>query len=171
MIAHHTVYEKTPNLQQSHVCQCGAQPHLVGPLSRLVGKPPFSPGLSKNVLPLTKAANGPNSAISMTQTFDHILFYVCNSRYFGVQNAKNGDRGTIVSTATLNIQNTLVHLAHAFPKVTPFGYAKKKKLDHGNSSIPWSRPSTNSRPVTAKMAFSPREKSIPGNSTDHLDLF
>ena len=55
-----------------------------------------------NVLPLTKAANGPNSAISLTQTFDRILFYVCNSEYFGVQKAKNGDRGTIVFTATLS---------------------------------------------------------------------
>ena len=76
-IAHHTLYENTPNLHQSHVCQWGAQPYLVGPLFRLVGKPPFSPWLSKNVLPLTKAANGPNSAISLTQTFDRILFCVC----------------------------------------------------------------------------------------------
>ena len=83
-IAHHTVYEKAPNLQQSQLCQWGAQPYLVGPLSRLVGKPPFSPWVSKNVVPLTKAANGPNSAISLTQTFDRILFYVCNSLYFGV---------------------------------------------------------------------------------------
>ena len=100
-IAHHIVYEKTPNLHQSHKCQWEAQPYLVGPLSRLVGKPHFSPWLSKNVLPLTKAANGPNSAISLTQTFDRILFCVCNSLYFGVQKAKNGDRGTIVLTATL----------------------------------------------------------------------
>ena len=100
-IAHHTVYEKTPNLQQSHVCQWEAQPYLVGPLSRLVGKPPFEPSLSMNVLPLTKAANGPNSAISLTQTFDHILFYVFNSRYFEVQKEKNGNRGTIVFSAAL----------------------------------------------------------------------
>ena len=58
-IAHHTVYEKTPNLNQSHICQWGAQPHLVGPLSRLVGKPPFSPWLSKNVLPLKKGCKWP----------------------------------------------------------------------------------------------------------------
>ena len=102
-IAHHTVYEKTPNLHQSHICQWGAQPYLVGPLSRLVGKPLFSPWLSKNVLPLIKAANGPDSAISLTQTFDRILFCVCNSLYFGVQKAKNGDRGTIVFTATLRV--------------------------------------------------------------------
>ena len=80
-VAHHTVYEKTPNLHQSHICQWGAQPYLVGPLSRLVGKPPFSPWLSNNVLPLKKAANGPNSAISLTQTFDRILFCVYNSLY------------------------------------------------------------------------------------------
>ena len=102
--AHHTVYENTPNLHQSHVCQWGAQPYLVGPLSRLVGKPPFSPWLSKNVLPLTKAANDPNSAILLTEIFDRILFYVCNSLYFGVQKEKNGDRGTIVFTATLRAE-------------------------------------------------------------------
>ena len=52
-------------------------------------------------MPLKRAANGPNSAISLTQTFDRILFCVYNSLYFGVQKAKNGDRGTIVFTATL----------------------------------------------------------------------
>ena len=99
-IAHRTVYKNTPNLQQSHVCQWGAQSYLVGPLSRLVGKPLFSPWLSKNVLPLTKAANGPNSAILLAEIFNRNLFYVCNSLYFGVQKTKNGDRGTIVFTAT-----------------------------------------------------------------------
>ena len=102
-IAHHTVYEKIPNLHQSHMCQWGAQPYLVGPLSRLVGKPPLSLWLSKNILPLKKAANDPNSAISLTQTFDRISFCVYNSLYFGVQKAKNGDRGTIVFTATLTL--------------------------------------------------------------------
>ena len=107
-IAHHTVYEKTPNLHQSHMCQWGAQPYLVGPLSRLVGKPPFSPWLSRNILPLKKAGNGPNSAISLTQTFDRILVCVYNSLYFGVQKAKNGDRGTIVFTATLIFAESLL---------------------------------------------------------------
>ena len=62
---------------------------------------PGGSAISSNVLPLTKAANGSNSAISLTQTFDRILFCVCNSLYFGVQKAKHGDRGTIVFTATL----------------------------------------------------------------------
>ena len=97
-IAHHTVYEKTPNLHQIHICQWEAHPYLVGPLSHLVGKPLFSPWLSKDVLPSIKAASGPNSAISLTQTFDRILFCVYNSLYFGVQKAKNGDGGTIVVT-------------------------------------------------------------------------
>ena len=101
-IAHHTVYEKILNLHQSHMCQWGAQPYLVGPLSRFVGKPPFSPWLSRNLLPLKRAPNGPNSPISLTQTIDRISFCVYNSLYFGVQKAKNGDRGTIVFTATLN---------------------------------------------------------------------
>ena len=101
-IAHHTVYENTPNLHQSHICQWGAQPYLVGPLpSRLVGKPPLSPCLSENVLPLTRAGNDTNSAISLTEIFDRIIFDVCNSLGFGGKKAKNGDRGTIVFTATL----------------------------------------------------------------------
>ena len=100
-IAHHTVYEKTPNLHQSHLCQWRAQAYLVDPLSRLVGKPSFSPWMLKNVLPATKAANDPNSAISLTEIFDRILFYVCNNLYFRVQKANNGDRGTIVLTAIL----------------------------------------------------------------------
>ena len=74
----------------------------MGPLSRLVGKPPLSPWLSNNVLPLTKAGDDPNSAISLTEIFDRILCYACNSLCFGVQKAKNGDRGTIVFTATLS---------------------------------------------------------------------
>ena len=101
-IAHHTVHEKIPNLHQSHMCQWGAQPYLVGPLSRLVGKPSFSPWLSRNILPLKRAANGPNSAISLTQTFDRISLCVYNSLYFDVQKEKkNGDRGTVVFTVTL----------------------------------------------------------------------
>ena len=77
-----------------------------GSLSRLVGKPPVSPWLPRNILPLKRAANGPNSAISLTQTFDRISLYVYNSLYFGVQKAKNGDRGTIVFTATLRLHYT-----------------------------------------------------------------
>ena len=95
-IAHHTVYEKTPNLHQSHICQWGAQPYMVGPLPRLVGKPPFSPWLSKNVSPLTKAANGPNSAILLTEIFDRILFYVCNSLFWGTKSKKRGSRNNRV---------------------------------------------------------------------------
>ena len=116
-IAHHTVYEKTPNLHQSHTCQCSSccgpqaiarfganltsddcTPHSVrkdtkpsskpymsmgstaipdgsAMVCRLVGKPPLSPWLSKNVLPLTKAGKDPNSVISLTAIFDRILLY------------------------------------------------------------------------------------------------
>ena len=91
-IAHHTVYKNTRNLQQNHVCQWGAQLYLVGLLSRLVGKPPFEPSPSKNVLPLTTAAYGPNGAMSLTQTFDRILFNVCNGRYLGYKKIKTGIR-------------------------------------------------------------------------------
>ena len=106
-IAHHTVYEKTPNLHQSHICQWEAQPYLMDPLSRLMGKPPLSPWLSKNILPSTKAGNDPNSAISLTAIFNRVLLYVCNSLCFGVQKAKNGDRGPIVFTATLRFVCTV----------------------------------------------------------------
>ena len=66
----------------------------MGPLSRLVGKPPLSSWVSTNVLPLTQGGNYTNSAISLTEIFDRIFFYVCNSVGFEVQIEKNGDRGT-----------------------------------------------------------------------------
>ena len=73
----------------------------MGPLSRLVGKPPLLPWASTNVLPLTQGGNYTNSAISLTEIFDRIFFMFVNSVGFEVQIEKNGDRGTIVFTATL----------------------------------------------------------------------
>ena len=52
--------------------------------------------------PLIIAANGPNGAISLTQVFNRILFYVCNGRY---KAKKNGNRGTIVYRAALRRVN------------------------------------------------------------------
>ena len=101
-ITHHTVYEKIPNLHPSHMCQWGAQPYLVGPLSRLVGKPPFSPWLSRNIVAFEKSCKWPKQR----HFIDPVSFCVYNSLYFGVQKAKNGDRGTIVFTATLNSLKT-----------------------------------------------------------------
>ena len=92
-IAHHTVYEKTPNLHQSHICQWGAQPYLVRPLSRLVGNSSLSPWLSRNVLPLTQAGNDPNSAISLTEIFDRIFLDVCNRLGFRVSKSKKRGSG------------------------------------------------------------------------------
>ena len=100
-ITRHTVYEKTRNLKRNHFCQWGIHSYQVGPLSRLVRRPPFEPSLPKGVLPLIIAANGPNGAISLTQTFNRNLFHVCNGQCFGVQKAKNEDRGTIVFTVVL----------------------------------------------------------------------
>ena len=57
--------------------------------------------MSTNVLPLTQAGNNTNSAISLTEIFDRVFSDVCNSLGFEVQKQKNGDRGTIVFTATL----------------------------------------------------------------------
>ena len=70
-----------------------------------MGRPSFEQSRSKGVLPLILAANGPNDAISLTQTFNRILFDVCNGRYFEVQKAKNGDRETIVFTAAFKISS------------------------------------------------------------------
>ena len=92
-IAHHTVYEKTPNLHQSHICQWGAQPYLVGPLSRLVGKPPLSPWVSADFLPLTQVVNNTNSAIPLTEIFDRVFSDVCNSLGFDVQKQKKRGSG------------------------------------------------------------------------------
>ena len=57
----------------------------MGLLYRLVGRPPFESLLSKGVLALITAANGPNSVVSLTQTFNRILFDVRNQKYFGVK--------------------------------------------------------------------------------------
>ena len=92
-IAHHTVYEKTPNLHQSHICQWGAQPYLVGPLSRLVGKPPLSPWVLADFLPLTQVVNNTNSAIPLTEIFDRVFSDVCNSLGFEVQKQKKRGSG------------------------------------------------------------------------------
>ena len=92
-IAHHTVYEKTPNLHQSHICQWGAQPYLVGPLSRLVGKPPLSPWVSADFLPLTRVVNNTNSTIPLTEIFDRVFSDVCNSLGFEVQKQKKRGSG------------------------------------------------------------------------------
>ena len=133
-IAHHTVYEKTPNLHQSHICQWGAQPYLVGPLSRLVGKPPHSPWVSTNVLPLPQVGNSTNSAISLTEIFDRVFSDVCNSLGFEVQKQKNGDRGTIVFTATLREIN--IHFTSSQGNCTTWcikllfhGWAKNTKYN------------------------------------------
>ena len=102
-IAHHTVYEIHRTFSETHVSQWGAHSYLVGLLSHLVGRPHFEPALSKGVLPLIIVApNGSNGAISLTKTFSRILLYVCNRLYFGVQEARNGDREIILNTATLS---------------------------------------------------------------------
>ena len=104
-IAHHTVYEKTPNLHQSHICQWGAQPYLVGPLSRLVGKPPLSPWVSADFLPLTQVVNNTNSAIPLTEIFDRVFSYVCNSLGFEVQKQKKRGSGNNRVYRNLNNNN------------------------------------------------------------------
>ena len=55
----------------------------------------------KEYFAFEKSCKWPKQRISLTQTFDRISLCVYNSLYSGVQKAKNGDRGTIVFTATL----------------------------------------------------------------------
>ena len=42
------------------------------------------------MLLLTTAVYSPNGAISLTQTFNRILLYVCNGRYLGFKKQKQG---------------------------------------------------------------------------------
>ena len=107
-IAHHTVYEKTPNLHQSHICQWGAQSYLVGPLSRLVGKPPLSPWVSADFLPLTQVVNNTNSTIPLTEIFDRVFSDVCNSLGFEVQKQKK--RGSGNNRVYRNLKENLLHV-------------------------------------------------------------
>ena len=65
----------------------------MGPLSRLVGKPPLSPLVSANVLPLTLVVNNTNSAIPLTEIFDRVFSDVCNSLGFEVQKQKKRGSG------------------------------------------------------------------------------
>ena len=58
--------------------------------------------MSADFLPLTQVVNNTNSAIPLTEIFARVFSDVCNSLGFEVQKKKNGDRGTIVFTATLS---------------------------------------------------------------------
>ena len=83
----HTVYEKTRNLRTNACLSMGNTfSYLVGPPSRLGGRPPFEPSLSKGVFPLRIATNGPNGIISLTQTFIRMfLEYKTNKTRIGEQ--------------------------------------------------------------------------------------
>ena len=65
----------------------------MGPLSRLVGKPPISPWVSADFLPLTQVVNNTNSAIPLTEIFDRVFADVCNSLGFEVQKQKKRGSG------------------------------------------------------------------------------
>ena len=65
----------------------------MGPLSRLVGKPPISPWVSADFLPLTQVVNNTNSAIPLTEIFDRVFSDVCNSVGFEVQKQKKRGSG------------------------------------------------------------------------------
>ena len=84
-----------------------------------MGRPGFESSLSKGVLLLIIDANGLNGVISLTQTFNRILFYVRNGRYFGIQKTQNGDRGTIVFTAALFASRVLFYQRIVGERVAP----------------------------------------------------
>ena len=65
----------------------------MGPLSRLVGKPPLSPWVSADFLPLTQVVNNTNSTIPLTEIFDRVFSDVCNSLGFEVQKQKKRGSG------------------------------------------------------------------------------
>ena len=99
-IAHHTVYEKTPNFsktisaKEKHSRRAWWVRYLASWVTLLL----IHHRCQRMFGLLRIAAYGPNSAISLTQTFNRILFHVCNGRDFGVQKANNEDRRRIVFT-------------------------------------------------------------------------
>ena len=96
---------------------------------------------------------------ALTSSRNHrLIIHLCNGSslsWMGLTRERtvfwrNTDFFFLRTSFSSKIQNTLIHLSHAFPRVIPFGYAQTKGVDHGNSSIPWSWPSTNSRPRYSK---------------------
>ena len=65
---------------------------------------------------LTQVVNNTNSAIPLTEIFDRVFSDVCNSLGFEVQKQKNGDRGTIVFTATLSKKRLQRHFCDLIGK-------------------------------------------------------
>ena len=83
----------------------------MGPLSRLVGKPPLSPWVSANVLPLTLVVNNTNSAIPLTEIFDRVFSDVCNSLGFEVQKQKKRGSGNNRVYRNLNTASLALELS------------------------------------------------------------
>ena len=81
----------------------------MGPLSRLVGKPPISPWVSADFLPLTQVVNNTNSAIPLTEIFDRVFSDVCNSLGFEVQKQKKRGSGNNRVYRNLNVLTESVH--------------------------------------------------------------
>ena len=79
----------------------------MGPLSRLVGKPPLSPWVSADFLPLTQVVNNTNSAIPLTEIFDRVFSDVCNSLGFEVQKQKKRGSGNNRVYRNLNVSKCL----------------------------------------------------------------
>ena len=77
---------------------------------------------SKVISPLTTAVNSPNNVILFTQTFNRILFYICNHRFFVEHKAKSWDREEILRTAAFSLRVcTQTYVRHG--RMRPFGGA------------------------------------------------
>ena len=81
----------------------------MGPLSRLVGKPPISPWVSADFLPLTQVVNNTNSAIPLTEIFDRVFSDVCNSLGFEVQKQKKRGSGNNRVYRNLKQPSLIIH--------------------------------------------------------------
>ena len=101
----------------------------MGPLSRLVGKPPISPWVSADFLPLTQVVNNTNSAIPLTEIFDRVFSDVCNSLGFEVQKQKK--RGSGNNRVYRNLKGavyTVWIFICIFMSLRVFLFAKKMKF-------------------------------------------
>ena len=100
-IALHTEQANTRNLQEAHVSKrqkyfipCGLAISSCGLTS--------IPAITATALD-KRAANGPNGAISLKQTFNRILYHFCNRQYFGVKKTKYWDREQSCVIVALNM--------------------------------------------------------------------
>ena len=101
----------------------------MGPLSRLVGKPPISPWVSADFLPLTQVVNNTNSAIPLTEIFDRVFSDVCNSLGFEVQKQKK--RGSGNNRVYRNLNHTVLSNIHGCQSGTTWSAGQEEEWIFG----------------------------------------